>query len=121
MNTLSPLISVLLFQAPPSELEPAVVAIIALSIGIDAPDHGRRLLHQGPVLVSGKLLRDPSAEPEGELHCTNTTPLIITGHRTSISIISYYVTDSQRFLIATSGYSGRKPDSTSTRGKGVIL
>jgi hypothetical protein len=53
MNTLGPFISILLFQAAPSELKPAVVEIIALSIRIGAPNHDRRLLHQDPVLVSG--------------------------------------------------------------------
>jgi hypothetical protein len=43
MNSLSPLISGLLFWAASSELEPAVIAVVALSIGIDAPDHDRRL------------------------------------------------------------------------------
>jgi hypothetical protein len=55
MNTLCPLISVLLFHAAPSEAEPTVVEIVALSSRIGAPDHDRRLFHQDLVLVSGNL------------------------------------------------------------------
>ena len=78
MNTLGPSISVLLFQAASSELKPAVVEVIALSGRIGTADHDRRLLHQGPIFVSGKLLGDHSAAPLGELHRPHTSDELFT-------------------------------------------